>query len=55
MSNPIEAIHKLLDSIEYQYDLGSWHRIAVIAGFGLLIYAIAVSFMYFDSRGSKGN
>ena len=50
MSNPIEAIHKLLDSIDYQVSLGGWHKIAVIAGFGLLIYAIAISCMYFDSR-----
>ena len=53
MSNPIEAIHKLLDSLDYQYNLGSWHRIAVITGFGILIYAIAISFMYFDRKSSK--
>ena len=53
MSNPIEAIHKLLDSIDYQYSLGSWHKIAVIAGSGILLYAIAISVMYFDKKGSK--
>ena len=53
MSNPIEAYYKLMDSLDYQISLGGWHKISVIAGFGLLIYAIAISVMYFDKKSNK--
>ena len=53
MSNPIEAIWKLLDSIDYQMSLSFYHRAAVIFLWGAIIYAIAISFMYFDKKKEK--
>ena len=53
MSNPIEAYYKLMDSLDYQMSLSFYHRAATVFICGLLIYAIAVSVMYFDKKGSK--
>ena len=53
MSNPIEAYYKLMDSIEYQMSLSFYHRAVIVFICGLLIYAIAISFMYFDRRVEK--
>ena len=51
MSNPIEAVWKLLDSLDYQVSLGGWHKTAVVFICGLVIYAVAISVMYFEGSG----
>jgi len=50
MSNPIEAVWKLLDSLDYQMSLSFYHRAAVIFLWGVIIYAVAISVMYFERR-----
>ena len=50
MSNPIEAIRKLLDSLDYQVSLGGWHKTAVVVICGLVIYVVAIIVMYFEGR-----
>ena len=54
MSNPIEAVQKLLDSLDYQVSLGGWHKTAVVFICGLVIYAVAISVMYFEERKNEG-
>ena len=50
MSNPIEAVWKLLDSLDYQMSLSFYHRAAVVFLWGLVIYVVAISVMYFEGR-----
>ncbi len=50
MSNPIEAARKLLDSWDYQFSLGGYHKTAIVFLCGLVMYAVAITVMYFERR-----
>lgn len=42
--------YKVNDFVEINLLAGGWHRIGVILGIGLLVYAAIVSWMYFGEK-----
>lgn len=48
--NIIEVAQKTLDSLEFQYARGGWHRFAIIFIWGLIIYALVCSVELFGRK-----
>ena len=42
--------YKALDFVDYNYELGGWHRIAIVSGIGLLLYCGVISWLYWGDK-----
>lgn len=48
--NLLELWYKLNDFIDKNYDLGGWHRLSLVFGIGIVMYAGIVTFAYFGEK-----
>ena len=50
MRSPLELWHLFIECYDVNFYRGGWHRVVVVGGTALAIYAAVISWMYFSER-----